>query len=446
MASKKNKKKNLNDNTVNNIEKKEVIDNDTEECEKILERLDEIEKKQNMSSKVKSLIKEDKEAIRKMNENIKKIEEDELDYLDDEVDSDIEDNGDTKDSVSEDKLEDKNDSSKKSEIKADTSDKADEKNSDDNEEGEANLDFFANLNREDNISNERIRKKAPKRLANDANRLSFMDKLKLAARNNTKNFAIGTAIAFLFIVLVIALAIDAGNKDNTDDTKTSAKTSGEFIDIDTTPFIDVINNYYAALESGDVKVVRELIADSDDITDDEIKTKCDEAKAYTELVGSSFMVTDCYVQKGIKDGEYIVYYKFQVTIKSIKTPTVGLFTSYIVDTATGESAKVDYKVCVGVNDKSSDIYKYILKMSSCKNVTDLFDKVDKELEEACEKDSDLKAIVDVLKGTDSDEDTVNEETTEPMKDSENKDSKNKDSETKNSDKKDESKETTKSAS
>lgn len=52
------------------------------------------------------------------------------------------------------------------------------------------------------------------------------------------------------------------------------------------------------------------------------------------------------------------------------------------------------------------------------------------------KDSDLKAIVDVLKGTDSDEDTVNEETTEPMKDSE----------TKSSDKKDESKETTKSAS
>lgn len=88
------------------------------------------------------------------------------------------------------------------------------------------------------------------------------------------------------------------------------------------------------------------------------------------------------------------------------------------------------------NDKSSDIYKYILKMSSCKNVTDLFNKVDKELEEACKKDSDLKAIVDVLKGTDSDEDTVNEETTEPMKDSE----------TKSSDKKDESKETTKSAS
>lgn len=446
MASKKNKKKNLSNNTVNNIEKKVIIDNDTEECEKILERLDEIEKKQNMSSKVKSLIKEDKEAIRKMNENIKKIEEDELDYLDDEVDVDIENDEDNKNSIAEDKVEEKEDLSKKPESKDDDSEKSDAEASDDSREEEANLDFFANLNREDNISNERIRKKAPKRLANDANKLSFMDKLKLAARNNTKNFAIGTAIAFLFIVLVIALAIDAGNKDNTDDTKTSVKTSGEFIDIDTTPFIDVINNYYAALESGDVKVVRELIADSDDITDDEIKTKCDEAKAYAELVGSSFMVTDCYIQKGIKDGEYIVYYKFQVTIKSIKTPTVGLFTSYIVNTATDESSKVDYKVCVGVNDKSSDIYKYILKMSSCKNVTDLFDKVDKELEEACEKDSDLKAIVDVLKGTDSDEDTVNEETTEPMKDSESKDSKNKDSETKNSDKKDESKETTKSAS
>lgn len=435
MASKKNKKKNLSNNTVNNIEKKVIIDNDTEECEKILERLDEIEKKQNMSSKVKSLIKEDKEAIRKMNENIKKIEEDELDYLDDEVDVDIENDEDNKNSIVEDKVEEKEDLSKKPESKDDDLEKSDAEASDDSREEEANLDFFANLNREDNISNERIRKKAPKRLANDANKLSFMDKLKLAARNNTKNFAIGTAIAFLFIVLVIALAVDAGNKDKNDDVNAATKLSGEFIEVDTTPFIDVINNYYAALESGDINVVRSLIADSDDITDDEIKTKCDEAKAYAELVGSSFMVTDCYIQKGMKDKEYIVYYKFQVTIKSIKTPTVGLFTSYIVDEA-AEASKVDYKVCVGVNDKSSDIYKYILKMSSCKNVTDIFNKVDKELEEACEKDSDLKAIVDVLKGTDSDEDTVNEETTEPMKDSE----------TKSSDKKDESKETTKSAS
>ena len=435
MASKKNKKKNLSNNTVNNIEKKVIIDNDTEECEKILERLDEIEKKQNMSSKVKSLIKEDKEAIRKMNENIKKIEEDELDYLDDEVDVDIENDEDNKNSIVEDKVEEKEDLSKKPESKDDDSEKSDAEASDDSREEEANLDFFANLNREDNISNERIRKKAPKRLANDANKLSFMDKIKLAARNNTKNFAIGTAIAFLFIVLVIALAVDAGNKDKNDDVNAATKLSGEFIEVDTTPFIDVINNYYAALESGDINVVRSLIADSDDITDDEIKTKCDEAKAYAELVGSSFMVTDCYIQKGMKDKEYIVYYKFQVTIKSIKTPTVGLFTSYIVDEA-AEASKVDYKVCVGVNDKSSDIYKYILKMSSCKNVTDIFNKVDKELEEACEKDSDLKAIVDVLKGTDSDEDTVNEETTEPMKDSE----------TKSSDKKDESEETTKSAS
>lgn len=435
MASKKNKKKNLSNNTVNNIEKKVIIDNDTEECEKILERLDEIEKKQNMSSKVKSLIKEDKEAIRKMNENIKKIEEDELDYLDDEVDVDIENDEDNKNSIVEDKVEEKEDLSKKPESKDDDSEESDTEASDDSREEEANLDFFANLNREDNISNERIRKKAPKRLANDANKLSFMDKLKLAARNNTKNFAIGTAIAFLFIVLVIALAVDAGNKDKNDDVNTATKLSGEFIEVDTTPFIDVINNYYAALESGDINVVRSLIADSDDITDDEIKTKCNEAKAYAELVGSSFMVTDCYIQKGMKDKEYIVYYKFQVTIKSIKTPTVGLFTSYIVDEA-AEASKVDYKVCVGVNDKSSDIYKYILKMSSCKNVTDIFNKVDKELEEACEKDSDLKAIVDVLKGTDSEEDTVNEETTEPMKDSE----------TKSSDKKDESKETTKSAS
>jgi hypothetical protein len=61
-------------------------------------------------------------------------------------------------------------------------------------------------------------------------------------------------------------------------------------------------------------------------------------------------------------------------------------------------------------------------MSSCENVTDLFAQVDKELEEACEKDSDLKAIVDALENngetfyTDSEQksEDKDEETTSPM--------------------------------
>lgn len=431
MASKKRKRNNAENirvkNTKNNridIEKKNIIDSDTEECEKILEQLDEMERKNNMSSRVKSLIREDKEAIKKMNESIRNKEDDELDYLDDEVDSDLTvDKVDIDDYCSDSYKKDietgdtKLKDNKAEDTYGETADN-EEKASESDEEKEANLDFFANLNKEDSIENERIRKKTPKRLINNTNKLNFTDRIKLAARNNTKNFLVGTTIAVLLAVLLIALVIDAGNSN--DDKGTNSKISGEFIDTDTTPIIDVINNYYAALESGDVDVVRSLVADSEEITDDEIKVKCDEAKAYSELVGSSFVVTDCYIQQGMKSGEYVVYFKFQVTIKSIKTPTVGVFTSYVVNEPAEDKSDLNYKICVGVNDKTSDIYKYILKMSSCKNVTDLFAEVDKELEEACEKDSDLKAIVDVLKGTE--EDTVNEETTEPFKENDKKDS------------------------
>lgn len=430
MASKKKKRNNAENKRVKStknrvdIEKKNIIDSDTEECEKILEQLDEMERKNNMSSRVKSLIREDKEAIKKMNESIINKEDDELDYLDDEVELDL--TGDKEE------LDDyRSDSYKKDIETGDTTEKDNkaedgygetaeniEKAFESDEEKEANLDFFANLNREDSIENERIRKKTPKRLINNANKLSFTDRIKLAARNNTKNFLVGTTIAFLLVVLLIALVIDAGNRN--DDKDTTTKISGEFIETDTTPIIDVINNYYAALESGDIDVVRSLMADSENITDDEIKVKCDEAKAYSELVGSSFVVTDCYIQQGMKSGEYVVYFKFQVTIKSIKTPTVGVFTSYVVNEPVEDKSDLNYKICVGVNDKTSDIYRYILKMSSCKNVTDLFAEVDKELEEACEKDSDLKAIVDVLKGTE--EETVNEETTEPFKENDKNDS------------------------
>lgn len=379
MSSKKRKKNNANNKISDNIDKKVIENNDDDmkECDKILEQLDEIEQNSDISSKVKSLIQRDKEAIKKMNEKVSKLEdEDDLDYLEDEPE--LENNA---------------------EVKTE------------NDIEEANLDFLANLNKDDNIiEDDRIRKKQPKRLANDDNTMGFFDKVKLAAGNNTRNFVAGTAIAFLFVILIIALAIDSNNKVN----DKAEAISGEFIEIDTTPMIDAINNYYAALGNGEVDVIRNLMSDSSKIDDEEIKEKCDEAKAYSELVGTSFIITDCYVQNGLKKNEYIAYMKFQIKIKSIETPSVGIFTCYFVDMSTKD--KVDYKISVGVNDKSSEVYKYILKMSSCKNVTDLFEKVNKELEEACKKDEALKAIVDALEAnSDTDMKDVDEATTEPVK-------------------------------
>lgn len=369
----KNKKNNVNKNNVNidneNKDKKQIYsntDSDMEECDKLINQLDEMEKnsESSISSKARNLIQMDKEDIRQTNEKLKQMNNDELDYLDDE----------------------KPETEKEQVI------------SDDNDDDESKMDFMSNLNKDDKPDVdkvdkiERIRKKKPERLHGDGvNSTDWIGRLKKFSQDNAKNFYIGTAIAFLFLALLIALIIDAGNKESN---KGKSKYAAEFLNIDTAPMVTTINNYYAALVNGEKDVVKKLLADGSDVTDEDVEAKCNEAKAYAELIGSSFLVTDCYVQQGVKKNEYIAYMKFQLQIKSIETPSVGIFTCYLVDES--DKDKADYRISTDVNNKSSEIYKYIIKMSSCQNVTDLFAQADKELEEACEKDPQLKAIVDAL--------------------------------------------------
>lgn len=406
--NKNNSNVNIDNNEKN--DKKHVYndtDNDTEECDKLLEQLDKMKKNENsisISSKARNLIKEDKEAIRVMNEKLNKIDKDELDYLDDEKNESI---GDIDEKIVSDDSQDNNSRT---------------------DRDEADIDFLANLNKDDeNIKqsvkkqskNGKIRKQQPQRLHNDdADSMGWLEKLKKFSQDNVKNFYIGTAIAFLFLALLIALIADSGNKN--DSSKDKEKYVTEFLNIDTTPMITTINNYYAALVNGEKEVVKSLLVNGENIKDEDVEAKCAEAKAYSELVGSSFLVTDCYIQQGVKKNEYIAYMKFQLQIKSIETPSVGIFTCYFIDES--DKGKISYKISTDVNDRSSEVYKYIIKMSSCQNVTELFAKVDKELEEACAKDPQLKAIVDALQNNDKSGDnnetggseSNNPETTEPV--------------------------------
>lgn len=380
-----------NQNNRNNLEenkklvelnKNEVIE---DECDKILEELDEIEKnKTKIRSKAKDLIQGDKQAIREMqkkqqmdqgNDKDAEVEtdEDELDYLDDEAPE--------------------LDKTNKREIEAD-------EDHDSEDENEPEMDFIASLNKEDDKVN--IRKREPKRLKN-LDGSTLVGKIKILANENRKNFIVGTSVAMLLIIMFIALIVDSKNGN---DSSTDAK----FIKMDTKPMMEVVNNYYASLVEGDTQKVRTFLVDSKDLTDDAINEKCNEAKTYSELISDSFTITDCNVQKGLKNKEYIAYMKFQIKIKSIDTPAVGIFTCYVVNTSK-EKNKPVYKISTEVNDKKSEQYKYIIKMKNCKVVKDLFDKVDKELAQACEKDANLKSIVDALKNNGTTNNTETNQTT-----------------------------------
>ncbi|MDE7430755.1 MAG: hypothetical protein K2N34_02395, partial [Lachnospiraceae bacterium] len=398
-------------------------DKDMGTSDEILKKSDKKEQEtRNLSSKVRNLIKEDKEAISKRNQELSKLDED-MDYLEDEkTEEKVEEtvshstkavkkknkkrSGTIRNSI---QKENRNSEENEKANRVSEKESVDEISDDSNED--VKLDFLANLNRDDEIENTSIRKRQPKRLRGSS-QVGGSYGLKQLLLENKRNFYIGTAIAVLFMILIVALALDAGNGDKENNNGIHT----EFLKLDAAPMIETINNYYAALSGDDVNQVKSFLMDSEKVTDDEIKRKSEETKVYADLISSSFLITDCYVQQGLKEKEYIAYMKFQLQIKSIETPAVGIFSCYIYDVS--KDGQPDYKIGINVNDKSTDVYKYMAKMRNCSNVTKLFEDVNKELEEACSKDENLRVIVEALKNTEQsstgDSEAVDDSTTVPM--------------------------------
>lgn len=418
-----NKIRDIKINKNDNAENINGTDKDMGTSDEILKKSDKTEQeRQNLYSKTRNLIKEDKEAISKRNQERLKLDED-MDYLEDEkIEEKVEEtvshntkadkkknkkrNGIIQNSIQ----KEKGNSKEKEKANRVSEKESVEEISDDSNE-DVKLDFLANLDRNDEIENTGIRKKQPKRLR-DSSQSGNSQRLKQLLLENKRNFYIGTAIAVLFMILIVALALDAGNGEE----ENNSGIQTEFLKLDTAPMIETINNYYAALSGDDVNQVKSFLMDNEKVTDDEIKRKSEETKVYADLISSSFLITDCYVQQGLKEKEYIAYMKFQLQIKSIETPAVGIFSCYIYDVS--KNGQPDYKIGINVNDKSTDVYKYMAKMRNCSNVTKLFEDVDKELEEACSKDENLRVIVDALKNTEQsstgDSQTVDDSTTTPM--------------------------------
>lgn len=375
--------------------------------------------KEDMSSRVKNMLKSDKEAIRRMREQMAKLEEDdELDYLDDEkIDmpvivkdtdgNEATDKGNEKNSEDvvragnskttnnkknrknkNNRKEDKSANNKKEVNKGINIEKITKQDSNDEkevkkEEKDVNLDFFENMAREDEIHYNKIRKAAPNRLKknSDAN-------IKEYFTNSVRNMAIVTTIAMLLVIMFIAL-FTTGKKDK--DIK-----NYNFIEIDETGFVTAINDYYSSLGTGNVDEIRKYIYEGKELSNADILKLTEEQMFlseffFSDILEKPFEITDCYVLKGMKKKEYIVLMKYQFTIKDCVEPAVGIFSWYIVDVSMSETPV--YKVSTKVGDTSSKIYKYMCDMENTELVIDLVEDVNNELVESCKKDEVLRKII-----------------------------------------------------
>lgn len=362
---------------------------------------------EDMSSRVRNMLKSDKEAIRRMREQMAKLEEDdELDYLDDEkidlpviVNDSNEKVSDNKQTNSEENNEEltrkksskatnnKKNRKNKNNRKEDKFVKKDEfkeqKDKEDKEVKDVNLDFFENMAREDEKHYNKIRKATPNRLKknNDAN-------IKEYFTNSVRNMAIVTTIAMLLVIMFIAL-FTTGKKDK--DIK-----NYNFIEIDETGFVTAINDYYSSLGTGNVDEIRKYIYEGKELSNADILKLTEEQMFlseffFSDILEKPFEITDCYVLKGMKKKEYIVLMKYQFTIKDCVEPAVGIFSWYIVDVSMSETPV--YKVSTKVGDTSSKIYKYVCDMENTELVIDLVEDVNNELVESCKKDEVLRKII-----------------------------------------------------
>lgn len=362
---------------------------------------------EDMSSRVRNMLRSDKEAIRRMREQMAKLEEeDELDYLDDEkidlpviVKDSNEKVSDNKQTNSEENNEEstrkksskatnnKKNRKNKNNRKEDKFVKKDEfkeqKDKEDKEVKDVNLDFFENMAREDEKHYNKIRKATPNRLKknNDAN-------IKEYFTNSVRNMAIVVTIGMLLVIMFIAL-FTTGKKDK--DIK-----NYNFIEIDETGFITAINDYYSSLGTGNVDEIRKYIYEGKELSDADILKLTEEQMFlseffFSDILEKPFEITDCYVLEGMKNKEYIVLMKYQFTIKDCVEPAVGIFSWYIVDVSMSDTPV--YKISTRVGDTSSKIYKYVCKMENTSLVIDLVEDVNKELVESCKKDEVLRKII-----------------------------------------------------
>ncbi len=255
-----------------------------------------------------------------------------------------------------------------------------ERNKEDDKDDDIEDDFFAQLEKED-IKTFKVRKKEKnnKRQSSDG---VAADILKFV-KGNTKYAIWGSVLAVLMIALIIALAVDASNKDKVSDIKKiEVNTSGELIPSDDKEIVELVKHYYKAMNKCDTATLENILESAKDIDVEMLKSQSEYIESYNNI--------KCYLKQGLKDDEYVVYVCFEIKILDIETPAPGAYILYIKKSSDGS-----YKIC---NDfqNDDDIMGLINKLSKDKDVVKLFKDVDEKLAQACEKDAELKEFYDAL--------------------------------------------------
>lgn len=253
-----------------------------------------------------------------------------------------------------------------------------EKSSEDNIEDENEEDdFFASLDKQEKDIkpyNERNKKKSESKF----DFTSIIDLVK----QNTKYAIWGSIVAVLFIALVIALAVDSGNKNSDSAKKDNKVTGNKLIKNSNKEIEELVNTYFSSLVSCDVDKLAEIMDSVENISVEALKKESEYIEEYRNI--------ECYTKKGIAKNEYVVYVYYENKILNIETLAPGAIILYVKK----DEEKGVYRIHNGISD--TEIAKHISKLSEDKDIKQFNKDVDEKFKKACESDADLKAFYDAL--------------------------------------------------
>ena len=174
----------------------------------------------------------------------------------------------------------------------------------------------------------------------------------------------------------------------------------------------LVSTYYYSMLTCDLQTMAKVVTDVENMDVEKMQGMQRLVESYENI--------ECYTLKGRRDGEYLVYVYCEVKFTGIETAAPGLNRLYIITDDEG-NMKID------VSAIKPEVQDLIDEADQSAEVKKLIDTVNKKLEEAINKDENLREFYTNLNGGSDEVDTAAEDeatdtgvspTDEPIEDTE----------------------------
>lgn len=222
----------------------------------------------------------------------------------------------------------------------------------------------------------------------------LLNKIKEFFVENKKNmkYIVAGAVLVVVIVIFLVLLVSGGNKKSNKNTETSVENfefSSEFSEENNDEIAKLIEDYYKAYVSNDIKALEKVASP---ITENE--------KNYIAVLSNyyeEFSDIKIHVKDGLKEGSYFVSAEKSVKLYDVETTAPALDFFYVESDDKGvlyiNNAYCSFNLKYNEIAQNEDVIKLIEKYTSSDDFIKLYESVSKKYEEVLAGDKELSAVM-----------------------------------------------------